>query len=529
MILPFFFFLIMLYSCTKDYFNFEKLSKKIETDHTFALPIIHSKLIFRDIIRDYNYEHLFEEDETNLLYLIYSDIKQTDNAENIIFIPDQTLNIEYSSNEFITSGFPIISPITISKDLSYVFTFQEPGDKIDTIVIKNALFKLEINSSFNCPGFIKFIFNDIVKNGNPYIKEIAIGQDGNYNTTYEYTDLDGYKIILDDNHLNYKVEYTLYSDNCSLPNNVQTTITINFLNLSYKIIWGKIAEREIFIKDTVEIEFFKNAEAGNVYFVDPKLFFTIGNSYGNPFELSFLEFKTYSTIYQDLITRQLPPEYQTVFVNYPFLPIEYAKTNIILDTLSYPEIRDVIYHNPKKIFFNLKARLLTSNKSFILDTSRIIVNSGLRFSLIGKTNPWILKDTLNFDFSKILTEASDNNIQDTNFEYLKFNIIAINKSPTEVKLQVYFTDSLYNIIDSLFNDSYILKSGVTDENGKVIESFTKKTQTTFTQNRIKNLKDTKKAIIKVLIVTTNNGNKIVRIYSTDYVELKVSLMFNVKN
>ena len=80
---------IMLDSCIKkEDFDFTKLAG-FEWSPNAALPLIHSKLTLRDVISDYDTNHLFTQNGTNFLTLIYNSTVFSQRADQIIFIPDQ--------------------------------------------------------------------------------------------------------------------------------------------------------------------------------------------------------------------------------------------------------------------------------------------------------------------------------------------------------------------------------------------------------------------------------------------------------
>lgn len=520
-----FFILIVLSSCVKDYFDFDKLSTDINWNPSVAVPAIHTRLTMRDIIQDYDYQHLFVEDSTAFLYLVYNKEVFSYPAVNYINIPDQSVTVDFYGSDFITSGFPGNSPVTVTKILGISFIPPTPTDEIDSILLKSGTLNISINSSFMHPGVIKVTFPDIKKNNVVYSK--TINTTPAYSGTSTFNDLNGFAIYVNNNQIKCIVEYTLNnSGNIVLPAD-NANINISFENLNYKIIYGSFASRVIELyEDTVELEIFKNATQGQLYFLNPKIKFFFRNSFGVPLQSTIESFKIYSTTDNTYYPYQIPPQYNPLNIICPNTPTYTALTKVILDTLNFPDIRNIIFNNPRYIYVKTQPKIHNStHQNFIIDTSRISLNVEVELPLWGKSNKWIIQDTTNFDFEKFYND-SNNHIY--NIEFVKFNVFAVNNSPTEAIIQVYFTDTLYNIIDSLFNYGDILYSGITDNSGKVVQPTPKQTQITYTGQRLHGLQNVKKVIIRATLSTAENGNKIVKFYATNYVDVKIGVMVKAK-
>ncbi|MCX7954255.1 MAG: hypothetical protein N3A01_03585 [Bacteroidales bacterium] len=516
---------ILFSSCVKDYFDFDKLSTEITWNPTVAVPAVHSKLTLRDIIQDYDYQHLFVEDSTAFLYLIYNKEVFSYPAINYINIPTQSASINYNGNEFISSGFPIISPVTVTKSTEIIFQPPNSSDEIDSIILKNGTLSVSINSTFLHNGEIKITFPTIKKNGFSYSKTINVPS--SYSGVSTFNDLQGYTIYIYNNQIKYNIEYTLYNSGNPVTPGDQTSIEVSLNNLQYKIIYGLFASRNIDLyEDTVELEIFKNAKQGHLYFVNPKIKFIFKNSFGVPLQSTIQSFKIYSTTDNTYYHYQVPSQYNPLDIMYPTMPTYTALTKVILDTLNFPDIRNIIYNNPQYIYVKTQPQIVNStHQNFIIDTSKISLNVEVELPLWGKSGKWVLQDTTDFDFEKLYND-SDNHIY--NIEFVKFNVFTVNNSPAEAIVQIYLTDTLYNVIDSLFNYGDILHSGVLDHNGKVIQATSKQTQTTYTGPRLQGLLNVKKALIRATLITAEHGNRIVKFYATNYVDVKIGVMVKAK-
>lgn len=526
------FIMISLYSCVKDYFDFDKLSNNINWNPSVAAPVIHSKLTVRDLILDYDSQHLFVEDSTHFLYLIYKNKVFSLPAAQYVQIPDQQFSIQFSANEYTAQGFPVNTPVTVNKNITQTLQLELPGDIFDTIVFKQGTFSISVNSSFQHTGILIVTFPTITKNGTPYSKTIYMN-DINYSGTVSFNDLQDYKYTSPvTNQLACQITLTLNNTN----NNPvyatdQANVQLLFSNMKYKIIYGNFGNRLIPIQeDTVKVDIFNNTLNGHLFFINPKIKLHIYNSFGVPMGASFPEFKIYSSSDHTYYPYNIPATYNPCIVTAPQTIGNYEITHILLDTNNFPQIRNIIFNNPR--YFYLKTITMmnppfTSQYNFIEDTSRLAVDLEVELPLWGYSSEWILQDTSKFDFSEYL---KDSTVDLNNIEYVTFNIYALNAMPTEAKVQIYFTDSLYNKIDSLFSPSttQIINSGVINANGKVIQPTQKVTQVTYTGQRINNLRDAKNILIKGVLITTNNGNRIVKFYSDNYLDVKLGIKVQAK-
>lgn len=524
--------LSFLTSCTKDYFDFDKLSNQVNWNPNIAVPAVHSKLTIRDLIQDYDYQNLFVEDSTLFLYLIYNRQVFSLPAAQYVQIPNQSFTQNFSSTDYTSQGFPASSPVVVTKTMQYTFQIQMPGDVYDSIIFKSGNFQLDFNSTFKHTGLLTVTFPTIRKNGLPYSKTVNINTSNGFSYSNTFSDLINYKFTTpSSNQLACEVTLTLTnSGNPVLPSD-QAQVNMSFTDLQYKLIYGYFGNRVIPVQeDTVNVEIFNNALNGQIFFVNPKIKLYLNNSFGVPLGTFFTDFKIYSSSDQTYYPYDIPTQFNPMVINAPTIPGNSELTTVVLDTNNFPTIRDIIFNNPRYFYLRTTATMnppTTSQYNFLTDTSRFAVNLEVELPLWGRSNQWILQDTLDFDFADY---NKDSVVDMNNIEYVRFNINMLNAMPTEAGVQLYFTDSLYNIIDSLFTpqNMEVIQSGVINSNGKVIQPTRKITQVTYTGNRISGLANVKKVFVRGYLKTTNNGNTIVRLYSDNYLDVKLGVQVQAK-
>jgi len=526
---------IILTSCIKDNFDFDKLSNHINWQPNIAAPAIHSRLTIRDLIRDYDQQHLFVEDSTKFLYLVYSNRVFTLPAINYVSIPDQNFpQQQFTGDEFISQGFPITNQtVSITKNLNLSLTTQIINDAIDSIIFKSGTFNLNVSSNFQHNGLLTITFNSIRKNNLPYSKTVSLDASGNFNYSNSFNDLQDYKLnMTSPNQLTCEIVLTLTKtgNNPVLPNNF-ANVTFSFNGVDYKLIFGNFGNRVIPVQeDTVNVEIFNNTYGGSLYFINPKIKIHLYNSFGVPLGAAFTSFKIYSSSDHTYFPYQIPAQYNPLIIEAPVYGQNYKVTNVVLDTNNFPDIRNIIFNNPRYFYLQTNAMMnppSTNQYNYLSDTSRFAVDLEVELPLWGRSTQWILQDTLPFDFSKYY---KDSTVDLNNIEYVKFVFNVLNSMPTEAKVQIYFTDTLYNIIDSVFTpqNMLIMQSGILDNNGKVIQPTLKSTQIVYTGSRLANLMNVKKVLVRGYLNTANNGNTIVKFYSYNYLDVKMGVQVQAK-
>lgn len=524
--------LSLLSSCVKDYFDFDKLSNQVDWNPNMAVPAVHSTLTIRDIIQDYDFQHLFIEDSTHFLYLVYNKQVFSLPAAQYVNIPNQTLSQSFTASDFTSQGFPANSPVVSTKTFQYTLQIQMPNDAFDSIVFKSGTFNLDFNSSFNHTGLLTVTFPTIRKNGLPYSKTVNITSSNGFSYNQSFNDLIDYQYTTPtSNQLVCEVSLTLTnSGNAVLPSD-QAQVNMTFSDLQYKLIYGYFGNRVIPVQeDTVNVEIFNNSLGGHLFFMDPKIKLHLYNSFGVPLGASFTDFKIYSSSDQTYYPYSIPSSYNPLIINAPTIPGNNEITHVVLDTNNFPTIRDIIYNNPRYFYLKTTASMnppTTSQYNFLTDTSRFAVDLEVELPLWGRSTQWILQDTVDFDFTDYY---KDSVVDLNNIDYVRFNINMLNAMPTEAGVQIYFTDSLYHVIDSMFTpqNMEIIQSGVINSNGKVIQPTRKITQVTYTGTRLAGLLDVKKVLVRGSLNTYNQGTTNVRLYSDNYLDVKFGVQVQAK-
>jgi hypothetical protein len=144
----------------------------------------------------------------------------------------------------------------------------------------------------------------------------------------------------------------------------------------------------------------------------------------------------------------------------------------------------------------------------------------VEFQIFAAISTFIIQDTIDFDF--------DENVE--NVDHLLFRINATNGFPVNASVQIYFADKYYNVLDSLITDPDQTIIPGAPVNGppdyRVSASAHKMTDANLTSERIQNILDAKKIILRAGISTTNE--QLVKIYSDYALQIQVGTIAGIK-
>ena len=509
-------------SCIKDNFDMDKLSTDVIFNPNIAVPLVNSKLTLRDIVRDWDENELFEEDASGFLYLMYSKRIFSKTAKDVVRIPTQSF-----TNSYIAPTNIDLNSVPYSYTDNTVEDFSvNNSSRLETINIKSAQLSISITSSQTLNGTVELIFPSIKKNGTTYSKIIDISTGGG-----TYNDLNDYEVDLTTDNPAYNklpINYVIELNNSAASFNAGDEMfaaTITLDSIEYKSIIGFIGQDVINVpSDSVHVDIFDKAFDGDIFFMDPKFKVFINNSFGIPMRFEFDSFRLYNAVNQSYADHQFPVAHNPLTIDYPALSnMGTSKaTNFVMDTLSFPSIRDVISYNPKYIIFGVNGEINPTdpgtNDNFVLDTSRFDVDLKVELPLWGHAKYFVLQDTFDLDMGEFYEDIDS-------LEWMLFRINADNAMPVEVGIQIYFVDSMYSVVDSLYDDGQMrfLESGVIDGSGKVVQPTNKISDFRFTSERLSGLQDVRYIFTRGYINTTDEATKLVRFYGENYLNLKLGV------
>ena len=508
---------MFLFACVKEGdFEFDKLASN-QYNPSIAAPFVSSRLTLKDIIKDTS-GIIQVNSSDNSLKLVYSTKKLVSvMAKDLFKIPNQNLSTDTNNMTFptIPNGDSIFYSIT----KPYPFLMPKPGQRMDSVFIKTATLKLDINTTINHNGRVVLTTPNITyPNGQAFSFIVPLTYTGGSTTQIlKNVDLSGCRIIFNNssghsNELTFKFDEYIYGDGNTNPNSYSTTFKSDIVDINYQKLYGYIGQYDFPLKDTLNLDIFNNQLAGQFEFDNITVGITTINSYGLPIEVTVNKFQAQNG--STIIPITDFPNPKTFDIAYPTIVGQSADTNITNQPSN--DLANAINHSPKSIIYDVTGNANPTNnaaiQNFVLDTSNFSVSVNIELPLEGKVGGFVLQDTLDFDLK---------NIKD--LEEATFRVNTWNAFPLSAKVQVYFTNASYGILDSLITNGQeeIISARISSAPTFRFSDFT------MTKSRLVKIENAKKILIRASLSTPNYPTQTVKIYNSDYLDVKLGIKVKI--
>lgn len=511
-------------SCLKkEDFDFDKLVYP-DWEPNFSLPLVYSSLDLSQVLNEVEDSDMLIEDAQHFLTLVYKRRLMSQIAQEVFEIDNQTFNNNHSFS--LPAGFSVgdSSTFTFSDDFVFATTNNEV---LDTLYLKEGTLDLQIQSNINHDTRIRVFLPTVRRNGVPFVETINQVYTGTpYNINLSF-DLEDYVMAFHHsggmfNQLPINYEITAFNNSgASDLSPYVFDCNVGFDNLAYEKMIGFLDYIEYqFNDDSLSIDIFKNSWFGNFLLQDPKLFIRVTNSLGFPLEIVFdyLEGYNPNTSVNVPITGVSTP----ISVNQPAYMGDITTTTIELNK-DNSNIKDAINDMPHHLHYRFDGHanptgIYTPN--FVLDTSAFKVDIELEMPLYGQAWDFTIQDTIDYEFEQLEEVV-----------YAKFLIDITNGFPIDAGIQIYFADTTYQVIDSLFTykKEIITAAPVgSSPNYRVVERRHKYTEIFLSASRLENISKARHMIIAANMATTNTGTDIVKIYSDYLIDVRLAIQAQLK-
>jgi hypothetical protein len=494
-----------LFSCTDDYFEFDKIVLD-ELRPEFAVPLVNSSLSLEDILMNEDTAGVISTGTEGVLEILYEGNVISKLGGSKIPMPDilETQNINNIPSP--PPGIPILIPFGDT-----IVYSPQSGIEIDSLLLKSGQLALSFTSTVRHFVDIDVTFPSFKKaDGTVFEKTFAIPPyDGiNPSVRANVGDLVGYNIDMSLNGTNvnsipYYLTATVTNNPGSPPGSTgNLQMTANFRQLEFKDFYGYIGQDPLELaEDTILIALFKNFKNGSFYLADPVLDIGISNSYGLPLNLTFNYLNAVTTVgNQSTMAIDLGAN-NPISLLYPVGPgVEFTNVRLDKNTSNIPQVISALV---KQIAFDADGNPNpTGDKSirnYISDSSAIGLDVSLKMPLVGYASGFTMNDTIDFEIE---------NAKELEQVILRTRIA--NGFPIEGKLQMFFVDENYIPLDSLFlaGQRVLIPKAPVNSDGIATQTANETIDIQITENRLKNLANSKFAILKAELETTNGGGPI---------------------
>lgn len=450
----------MVSSCMNlDDYDFERLSE-VKWNPDYAVPLIHGSLGINNLLNEEDSAALLEY-EDGLYYLVYEDLLESRDLNDLIGIPDNST----AKNYMVPAAVTI--PAHTAQDIHHV---QEELDldigpeQLHEAGIKSGSLSYSISTTIDASVNVEVTFPTVKdSNGEPLAIVANFYQGQLFQTVSDQVDLgnrimDFTQLTPAYNKFPFIFKATVHTG--AEPVLVDPTdffeLNLNFSDIQYRFVTGYFGKKTVDIPgDVVKIGFLGDTfDDADISIKDVKIDLKVVNEYGISGEVSFDVFEARKA--GDAIQVYTDPE-SPVAITSPSHPTESSSTEV-----SVTNGAEIFNFMPEELYYKTSATINVDDIpviNYLTDTSNFAVYFRTEIPLHGSIQKISLNDTLDISLGEDLNET------DVEKALVKVNVV--NEFPVNANVQLYFTDENYAIIDSLFpeNQTNVVKAAKVDDNG----------------------------------------------------------------
>jgi hypothetical protein len=520
------------YSCFDDKYDFNRISPGYTLNPKLAITIGSTVLTIDSILSHMDSSQYIHTTDSGLIYVVYDKNLQFYRGEDKFDIPAQN-NLNVTLPPMAIGIFPGSGTITIAIDTFHIPVTFGTDQIIDSIDIKQLLLNTTVNNTYNHPSNLTFTFPTITRNKLPF--QQTFGLLGNSSQTRS-DDAAGYMLKFSSvapgrSYIDMQVSYTMYGTAGSAVGPGTFSMSLNIDSLKYHALFGYAGYKNLLnFDDTLDLSFLNNYITNKIDWKNPQVTVSISNSYIiMPIRFTASDLVVYSKI--DNKTYNVTVDPNPVDLKYPSRLGDAMKDSITYEKIKNKNLFDAIESVPEYLSFHFDAYSnpdhIISHENIIVDTSTIRIKVHFYLPIWFRSGGFGTTDTMDFDLQDIAGDALDS------IQEMLLRIVAENGLPVDMKLQVYFTDSSFRILDSLYHTSNtkILLGGVLGTNDRVISPTRKVIDASFNEHQLRNIKNTKKLLIKIFLNTAewnSTNGRYVKFYSDYKFKLSFAVKFKAK-
>lgn len=519
--------MLFLGSCAPD-LEFGKF-RAPEWNPNLAVPLATAKLTIDDLLKKTGEIEYLKQNSDSSLSLYHQSQVLSEYAGDVVKFGDQ------SKDTTVNVLFPVSLPPGDSITLSYFFKqkfVNSNGDEVDSMRFKGGTFNMSIESMMPHNARVILTTPYITKGGVPFRRTFDLIYTGTLPVIAsvqlnlsEYTFV--YDNVSNENNLFYFFDVRLYGDNNPNPGPFSIKLNVSQHDMEYKALFGLIKTRSMaLLSDTISLNIFEKSLGGNFWVNDPRIGIHIRNSFGIPIDLSIDPLKGTSTInppYSVQLTGSgLPVPFSLNAPNYTQIG-QHVNTDLYLDKTN-SNLAAFLNLLPQKIIYGVEGVLNPTGlpQNFVLDTSHFEVNIEVEIPLEGYASGFTMQDTMEFEVDEEIEYI----------EWVLFRIFAESTFPVEAALQIVFLDSNYTALDSLWATPTAIIPGASPGPPPSYKSTVPTFKTidiSLPATRIANINGkTRYLQVRGTINTGGGGNKVVKIYTDNYLKMTVGAQAKFK-
>ena len=479
------------------------------------------------------YEVLTSEDSTSILQvgpdgaikLAYETELGLLGASDMLAIAGQEFELNQTAAQF---GFStsVMYTATTSQNFNETFQFTNvQGYALTSVDFLSGNLKIDVSTTLQHNVTIDLTFPDFTVNGVPITRTLQMNNPPapqSATQTIDFTNalLDLASGAQGNNEIRMEGTITVQGTGNTLLGSESIAINAEFIAPQFNVARGNIGNLDPFaLKDTINIDLFKNFNQGEVAFTNPSIRFDVINSFGIPMEINFPVIKTVETNSGN----------EASLIGYPLeFPIEAAATpgqspmsTLILNSTNTQNLNSIISPTPKKLVYEVDGELNPNGttQNFIAHNSSLTFRAELDLPLEGYAKNFKITDTIDFNF-----DVQEQDVR------LAFRMISENGFPIEIGADILVADENYKILGDINpGNDVLIKGAQVDNTGRAIGKEKNIVDIVLDASQSSFLRKGKYLILTVSGQTTDgNLNKVVKFYNDYELDLKLAVKVDGK-
>jgi hypothetical protein len=527
-LLPFLLFATLLTSCNKPK---TELISGGNWNPNLAIPIGYSDFDIYDILKNHDNNEIVIINSAGEVALNYDGEISSIKAKDVLTLQDQQFSLFNSNVGSIgvvpVSNFNQTIQTTINTPIPLVF----PNNiEISSIQLESGELAFTLSTNLSHDVEFQLTFPSIKINGVPVTKTITSNYLGSTpHGTISTVSLNNAEIDLTNgntttNTLAINAQLKIIGTGNQITGNETIDLSFDLKNMEYDNVKGYFGQETLSTAlDSVLIRIFSSTTAGTFQLTNPKLNFSVNNSFGIPLELSINNLKTIN-----VITNQITPisnsSLNAIAISAPVNVGDSTVTNLTqINNTNTTNFNSLINNTPKYLTYS--AGVITNPTGQTGTLNHISKNSQLKLKvnfelpLEGFAYDFEIKDTLNFNFAENTDQV----------EQVLFRLISSNGFPMNLLIAGEFVDQNYNpLIDFIGGEKELIGAAQVDNTGRVSSANSKIIDIVFDKTKINLLKNAKYVILKASAATTQPQTQVVKIYDDYKLLLKLGMQVKIK-
>jgi hypothetical protein len=518
--------IIALSGCKKD-FDFTK-AKDLSWNPDLALPLVNDSITLKKaLVQTGTEDHLYidESGDISILFYFNNDAFRLRPKDLIELSPmgfAYMHQVTQTEQQALSIADLTIPPVTFNINI----TGNDPEIRVDKLLVRQGMIHVITNHTFDNNGYLTVRILNATKHGFPYSFTISPFVSGQAQTDIDISDV-LFELSSSPNTIKAEVEGFLKKSGKPVAGDeIRADFQVSISTIGW---FEGFLGRQTFsqLEDTVRVDVFNNAFAlGEVYFVDPQASITIINSIGIPTEITvekLVAINNASGITLDIADRLgtgavFPVPSPLITATQPAI-----KTMIYSNENTGDAMNDFYNLKPDNVAFKIKALINPTGTplNFFSDTSSFYADLRVKLPLYGHFDHLTFQDT----FDLVIDKPEE-------IEHLEFRTNIENGLPLTALMQVYFTDENYNKKDSLTGDDriFIQEAPVDPATHLPYPGIFGVKDTTIILNmqRMQNLTNVKKVIVKAVLNSAEEGQINVKLKADQMMKINFSALVKLR-